>query len=77
MARMPTYYISHSGGPWPWMPDWLKMFKNLAASLIQMTRDIERPEAVLVISGHWEEDSFAFANYASPLPIMQPQQGHG
>ena len=39
MARMPTYYISHGGGPWPWMPDWLEMFGKLAASLVQMTRD--------------------------------------
>lgn len=19
---MPTYFINHGGGPWPWMPDW-------------------------------------------------------
>jgi aromatic ring-opening dioxygenase catalytic subunit (LigB family) len=74
MARMPTYYISHGSGPWPWMPDWLEMFKKLAASLVQMTRDIERPKAVLVISGHWEEDSFAVMTSANP-PMLYDYEG--
>ena len=34
MTRMPTYFISHGGGPWPWMPDWRAMFKNLEASFV-------------------------------------------
>ncbi|KAL3780789.1 hypothetical protein ACHAW5_004902 [Stephanodiscus triporus] len=67
-ARMPTYYISHGGGPWPWMSDWREMFKNLSASLVRMTRDIpRRPKAILMISGHWEEDdSFAVMTSANP-----------
>jgi hypothetical protein len=67
MARIPTYYISHGGGPWPWMPKWLGMFKNLAASLIQMTWDIEHPKAVLVISGHWEEGRRPFGYFLRML----------
>ena len=44
MTRMPTYFISHGGGPWPWMPDWRAMFKNLEASFVQMVKDLpERP----------------------------------
>jgi hypothetical protein len=37
------------------MPDWLKMFKNLTASLVQMTQDIKHPVAILVIGilKHW------------------------
>lgn len=69
MTRMPTYFISHGGGPWPWMADWRAMFKNLEASFVQMVRDLpEPPKAILMISGHWEEDSFAVM--ASPNPPM-------
>jgi len=54
MTRMPTYFISHGGGPWPWMPDWRAMFRNLEASFVQMVKDLpERPKAILMISGHW------------------------
>lgn len=69
MARMPTYFISHGGGPWPWMPDWRAMFANLEASFVQMTKDLgQPPKAILMISGHWEEDSFAVMT--SPKPPM-------
>lgn len=69
MAKLPTYFISHGGGPWPWMEDWRAMFANLEASFIQMARDLgEKPRAILMISGHWEDDSFAVMT--SPKPPM-------
>ena len=69
MPRMPTYFISHGGGPWPWMPDWRAMFANLEASFEQMVRDLpERPRAIAMISGHWEDASFAVMS--SPNPPM-------
>ncbi|MBI1417744.1 MAG: dioxygenase [Limimaricola sp.] len=69
MTRMPTYFISHGGGPWPWMPDWRAMFSNLEESFRQMVADLpERPKAILMISGHWEDDSFAVMT--SPAPPM-------
>lgn len=59
--RQPALYIPHGGGPCFFMPDphgvWRGMegyLKGIAASLP------ERPKAVLVISGHWEERGFAF-----------------
>ena len=33
MTRLPTYYISHGGGPWPWLPQMRAQFRNLEASL--------------------------------------------
>ncbi|NLV56192.1 MAG: dioxygenase [Acidimicrobiales bacterium] len=54
--RLPTYFISHGGGPWPWikdlMPgDWTPLESSLQAipSQVGVT-----PRAVLVVSGHWE-----------------------
>ncbi len=66
---LPTYFISHGGGPWPWLPEMRKGMHLLEASLADMPKEIgETPKAILMISGHWEEDDFAVM--ASPLPPM-------
>lgn len=75
MTRMPTYFISHGGGPWPWMPDWRAIFSNLEASFVQMVRDLpERPKAILMISGHWEDADFAVMSSAQP-PMVYDYSG--
>jgi aromatic ring-opening dioxygenase catalytic subunit (LigB family) len=69
MSRLPTYFISHGGGPWPWLPDMRKMLANLEASLANMPKEIgETPKAILMISGHWEGPDFAVM--ATPHPPM-------
>ena len=66
---LPTYFISHGGGPWPWIPDMRAMFASLEASLKQMVADHgETPKAILMISGHWEEQDVAIM--CSPKPPM-------
>lgn len=73
--RMPTYFISHGGGPWPWLPPMRAQFHNLEASLKQMVADLPAPpKAVLVISGHWEEDAFAVMGAARP-PMVYDYYG--
>ena len=68
-SRLPTYFISHGGGPWPWMDDFRQSLKQLEFSLADMPRQIGvTPKAVLVISGHWEEA--AYTVMASPKPPM-------
>ena len=75
MTRMPTYFISHGGGPWPWMDDWRAMFANLEESFRQMVQDLpERPRAILMISGHWEDHSFAVMTSAKP-PMVYDYNG--
>jgi aromatic ring-opening dioxygenase catalytic subunit (LigB family) len=62
-----TYFISHGGGPWPWVPAWRSRFPNLEASLARIPREIEeKPKAVLVISGHWEEAEFSVMSASRP-----------
>lgn len=68
-SRLPTYFISHGGGPWPWLPDMRKMLHRLEVSLADMPRQIGvTPKAILMISGHWEAPEFAVM--ASPKPPM-------
>ena len=48
--RLPVYFISHGGGPWPWMPQMASAYANLATSLADMPRQIGRtPKAVLMV----------------------------
>jgi len=57
MQRLPTYFISHGGGPWPWLDGpFRRQFDRLEASLAQIARAVGKPKAVLMISGHWEAD---------------------
>lgn len=65
--RLPTYFISHGGGPWPWIPDMRKMFATLEASFLDMVAELgEKPKAVLMISGHWEEKTATVMGAANP-----------
>jgi aromatic ring-opening dioxygenase catalytic subunit (LigB family) len=66
--RLPTFYLSHGGGPWPYMAgDFRHRFARLEGSLKELTQQLDpRPEAILVISGHWEEKDFAVMASASP-----------
>lgn len=67
-TRLPTHFISHGGGPWPWIKDLMPMdFGPLEKSLQDITKDLGlRPKAILVISGHWEEAEFTVQTSARP-----------
>lgn len=67
-VRLPTYFISHGGGPWPYMTgEFRRNFDRLEQSLIGMRAELDNlPQAVLVVSGHWEEKEFAISSGARP-----------
>lgn len=69
-VALPTYFVSHGGGPWPFMKDqYGATYDLLEASLADMRRQLGKPpKAVLVVSGHWEEREPTLS--ASPLPPM-------
>jgi aromatic ring-opening dioxygenase catalytic subunit (LigB family) len=66
--RLPTYYLSHGGGPWPWMKDQAGgAFDKLEAGLMGIRAELGgAPKAVLVISGHWETREFAVSSAGRP-----------
>lgn len=54
---LPTYFISHGGGPWLWVPQMRETFAQLEQSLKDMVASWETPpKAILMVSGHWEGD---------------------
>ena len=69
-GRLPTYFISHGGGPWPWMAEMRAPMAVLAASLQGIAREIGGlPKAVLSVSGHWEAQRFTAMSSARPKMI--------
>jgi len=65
--KLPTYYIAHGGGPWPYVPDMRRMHHALELSLKDIPRQIGvTPKAVLMISAHWEEHGFSVSSAADP-----------
>ena len=69
-TRLPTFYLSHGGGPWPYLSEQARRpYAKLEASLKELPRRLDvKPEGILVISGHWEERDFAVM--ANPSPPM-------
>jgi aromatic ring-opening dioxygenase catalytic subunit (LigB family) len=69
MPRLPTYFISHGGGPWPWLPNMRASLATLETSLARMPAEIgTTPTAICMVSGHWEQPDFAVMS--SPNPPM-------
>lgn len=69
--RLPTYAISHGGGPWPWMKhltpiDW----QPLETALAGIPGEIATvPKAVLVVTAHWEAPAFTVQGNPNPPMI--------
>jgi len=69
--KLPTYFLSHGGGPWPFMMDQVgHLYGKLDASLRDIPRQIGvTPKAVLVITAHWEGRDFMLSSSAKPPMI--------
>jgi aromatic ring-opening dioxygenase catalytic subunit (LigB family) len=74
--RLPTYFLSHGGGPWPFMKDQMgSVYDELEASLKALPAEIgTKPSAILAISGHWEEPDFGVMSSAHP-PMIYDYSG--
>ncbi len=68
MTRLPTYFLSHGGGPWPWMEGpFRRQFDQLEKSLAALPGELgEKPRAILMVSGHWEEPGFTVQSGERP-----------
>ena len=65
--RLPTYFVSHGGGPWPWMPEMAAGMQALAESLADIPRQLgQTPHAVLMITAHWEGRAFTLGTHPAP-----------
>jgi aromatic ring-opening dioxygenase catalytic subunit (LigB family) len=73
--RFPTLFVSHGGGPWPFMRDRLDDFAGTFAYLQKLPATLPgRPAAILSVSGHWEEPDFTVATSERP-PMVYDYYG--
>ena len=75
MTRQPAIYLPHGGGPCFFMDDpqgvWTGMERFLKALPATLPA---RPQAILIVSGHWETDGFALTSSARP-PLLYDYYG--
>lgn len=64
--RLPTVFISHGGGPWPWMPEAQPTYAKLSAELRALPRLWPSARAMLMVSAHWEEAAFTVQGAQHP-----------
>jgi aromatic ring-opening dioxygenase catalytic subunit (LigB family) len=65
--RQPSLYIPHGGGPCFFMDDPRGVWTDMETFLRDLPKLLpERPEAILIVSGHWETEGFAFTAAARP-----------
>jgi len=71
MTTLPTFFLSHGGGPWPWMREQNgSAYDQLEASLRDLPRQAGgKPAAVLVVTAHWEGKDFLVSASARPPMI--------
>jgi len=73
--KLPTFFISHGGGPWPFMRDRGDDFARTFAYLQKLPATLpEQPKAILSVSGHWEEAQFTVATSEKP-PMVYDYYG--
>lgn len=70
-TRLPTYAISHGGGPWPWIKDLMPVdWTQLEQSLQTIPAELDTvPKAILVVTAHWEANSFTVQGSERPPMI--------
>ncbi|MEO7774120.1 MAG: class III extradiol ring-cleavage dioxygenase [Steroidobacteraceae bacterium] len=65
--RLPVLFISHGGGPWPYVEELRAMYPQTERELRGLAQRLpSAPKAVLTISGHWEAPKFSVATGARP-----------
>jgi len=63
----PSFYIPHGGGPCFFMDDPKGVWSGMAAFLRGLPTALpDRPKAILMMTGHWETDGFAFTGADKP-----------
>ena len=72
---LPTLFISHGGGPWPWIDERREDFAGTFRWLQELPATLPaRPAAILSVSGHWEEQDFTVASSSHP-PMVYDYYG--
>jgi aromatic ring-opening dioxygenase catalytic subunit (LigB family) len=65
--RLPTLFLSHGGGPWPYVESMRAQFAITEREFRQLPQRLpSKPRALLVVTGHWESDEFTVSTAQWP-----------
>ncbi len=67
-----SLFISHGGGPMPLLGD--PGHRQMVSCLQNIAASIPRPDAILVISAHWEEPSSTITSGSKPALAREVQR---
>lgn len=70
--QIKTLFISHGGGPLPLLQD--PHHRELVEQLTQLGKTIPKPDAIIVVSAHWEETVATITASAHP-PLIYDYYG--
>lgn len=66
-TSLPALFISHGGGPWPYIEEMSQRFAITATELAKLPAQLAvKPKAILVITGHWEAPRFTVSTAEHP-----------
>jgi aromatic ring-opening dioxygenase catalytic subunit (LigB family) len=67
-TTLPTYYLTHGGGPWPYMKAEMGgLWDELEKALIDVPRQVGNGvKAILAVTAHWESPQFMISSAAKP-----------
>jgi len=69
------YFISHGGGPWPWLKKEMPYYELLEQSLKKIPGELpQESKAIALITAHWEDADFKIS-YISEPPILYDYGG--
>jgi aromatic ring-opening dioxygenase catalytic subunit (LigB family) len=73
--KLPVLFISHGGGPWPWIDERRSDFAGTYQFLQALPGTLPaKPKAILSVSGHWEEPEFTVSTAEHP-PMVYDYYG--
>ncbi len=66
-TRLPALFVSHGGGPWPFIDGVKQQYALTERELRQLSQRLpDTPKAILIISAHWEADQFTVSTAERP-----------
>ncbi len=66
-SRMPVYFLSHGGGPWPYVDGMRQQYAKTEQALRALPARLPaKPKAVLVVTAHWETAEFSVSTGERP-----------
>jgi aromatic ring-opening dioxygenase catalytic subunit (LigB family) len=75
MSKMPVYFVSHGGGPWPYIEGMRQQFAATERALAALPGHLPEPSrAILVVTGHWEAPVFTVSTATQP-PMLYDYGG--